>query len=165
MPAETAIDPVCGMTVKTSTHLRTDYKGDTYYFCAPGCLAKFQADPERFLHPQPAAAPSPADMDAIYTCPMHPEIRQKGPGACPICGMALEPAMVTLDEGPNPELVDMSRRLWIAGALSLPIVAYAMAQMFDAGLAHLGPRASLVANWIQLALATPVVLWAGWPFF
>src|SRR5262249_32464444 len=114
MPADTAIDPVCGMTVKTSTHLRTDYKGDAYYFCAPGCLAKFRADPQRFLRPQHAATPTAADLDAIYTCPMHPEVRQKGPGACPICGMALERAMVTLDEGPNPELVDMSRRLWIA---------------------------------------------------
>ena len=159
MPAETAIDPVCGMTVETSTPLRTDYRGDTYYFCAPGCLAKFQADPERFLHPQPqpAAAPVPADMDAIYTCPMHPEVRQKGPGACPFCGMALEPATVTLDEGPNPELVDMTRRLWIAVALAAPIVAFAMADM-------LGSHVSL-PNWIQLALATPVVLWAGWPFF
>jgi Cu+-exporting ATPase len=157
MPSETAIDPVCGMTVKTSTHLRTDYKGGTYYFCAPGCLTKFQADPERFLHPQPAAAPTPADMDAIYTCPMHPEVRQRGPGACPFCGMALEPATVTLDEGPNPELVDMSRRLWVAVFFSAPIFGLTMAQMF-------GVRVSL-PNWIQLALATPVVLWAGWPFF
>jgi len=156
MATDTAIDPVCGMTVNRSTPLRTDHKGDTYYFCAPGCLAKFQADPERFLHPQPAAAPAPADLDAIYTCPMHPEIRQRGPGACPICGMALEPAMVTLDAGPNPELVDMTRRFWIAAALSLPIVVFAMAQM--AG----GPP---LAEWIQLLLATPVVLWAGWPFF
>jgi Cu+-exporting ATPase len=160
MPADTAIDPVCGMTVKTSTPLRTDYKGDTYYFCAPGCLAKFQAEPERFLHPQPAAAPAPADLDAIYTCPMHPEVRQKGPGACPFCGMALEPAMVTLDEGPNPELVDMSWRLWIASALGLPVMAYAMWTM--AAGSH---ASSALANWLQLAAATPVVCYAGAPFF
>jgi Cu+-exporting ATPase len=161
MAAETAIDPVCGMTVKTSTPLKTDYKGGTYYFCAPGCLAKFQADPERFLHPQPASAPTPADMEAIYTCPMHPEIRQKGPGACPICGMALEPAMVTLDEGPNPELVDMSRRLWIAIAFGFPVMAYAMWTMVAGGEG----AASARANWLQLAAATPVVCYAGAPFF
>jgi Cu+-exporting ATPase len=161
MPAETAIDPVCGMTVKTSTPLKTDYKGDTYYFCGAGCLAKFQADPERFLHPQPAAAPAPADMDAIYTCPMHPEIRQKGPGACPICGMALEPATVSLDEGPNPELVDMSRRLWIAVAFGLPVMAYAMWTMVAGSHATASP----LANWLQLAAATPVVCYAGAPFF
>ena len=161
MTADTAVDPVCGMTVKTSTHLQTKYNGSTYYFCAPGCLARFQADPQKYLHPEPAA-PAPADMDAIYTCPMHPEIRQKGPGACPLCGMALEPATVTLDEGPNPELVDMTRRFWIAAVLGLPIMALAMAQMVAPGLA-LG--SSGVANWIEFALATPVVLWAGWPFF
>jgi Cu+-exporting ATPase len=161
MPAETAIDPVCGMTVKTSTPLKTDYKGETYYFCGAGCLAKFRADPERFLHPQPAAAPAPADPDAIYTCPMHPEVRQRGPGACPICGMALEPATVTLDEGPNPELVDMSRRLWIAIAFGLPVMAYAMWTMVAGSHATASP----LANWLQLAAATPVVCYAGAPFF
>jgi Cu+-exporting ATPase len=161
MSVETAIDPVCGMTVKTSTHLRTDYDGHTYYFCAPGCLAKFQADPVRFLHPQPAALSSSGDMDAIYTCPMHPEVRQQGPGACPVCGMALEPAMVTLDEGPNPELVDMSRRLWIAIAFGLPVMAYAMWTMVAGSHAASSP----LANWLQLAAATPVVCYAGAPFF
>ncbi|HEX6463716.1 MAG TPA: heavy metal translocating P-type ATPase, partial [Vicinamibacterales bacterium] len=161
MTVDTAVDPVCGMTVKTSSTLRTEYKGDTYYFCAPGCLARFQADPQKYLHPEPAS-PAPGDKDAIYTCPMHPEIRQKGPGACPICGMALEPATVTLDEGPNPELVDMTRRFWIAVALGLPITVFAMAQMVAPGLM---PRSSGFANWLELALATPVVLWAGWPFF
>jgi Cu+-exporting ATPase len=165
------------MTVNTETPLHTDYKGDTYYFCNPGCLARFQADPRKYLQPKPSsaghasAAPhasaephpaAPADMDAIYTCPMHPEIRQKGPGACPICGMALEPATVTLDDGPNPELVDMTRRFWIAAALGLPIMAFAMAQMIAPGLV---PRSTGLTNGIQLVLATPVVLWAGWPFF
>src|SRR5579872_6410820 len=161
MSAPTAIDPVCGMTVNTSTHLRTEYHGQTYYFCAPGCLAKFQADPERFLHPEPPPPPSAAEMDAIYTCPMHPEVRQKGPGACPLCGMALEPAMVTLDEGPNPELVDMSRRLWIAIAFGLPVMAYAMWTMVRGGHGAGGG----LANWLQLAAATPVVCYAGAPFF
>jgi Cu+-exporting ATPase len=161
MSVETATDPVCGITVKTSTHLRTDYDGHTYYFCAPGCLAKFQEDPERFLHPEPAAVSSSAHTDAMYTCPMHPEVRQRGPGACPICGMALEPAMVTLDEGPNPELVDMSRRLWIAIAFGLPVMAYAMWTMVAGS--HAGSTA--LANWLQLAAATPVVCYAGAPFF
>ncbi|HTM26574.1 MAG TPA: heavy metal translocating P-type ATPase [Vicinamibacterales bacterium] len=168
MTSATAIDPVCGMTVDTSTPLKTDYRGATYYFCNPGCLAKFEADPTRYLdaadapggkRPEPAASP-----DAIYTCPMHPEIRQKGPGACPICGMALEPAMVTLDAAPNAELVDMTRRFWIAAALGFPVMAFAMAEMLAPDAAHraIAPQA---ANWIQLLLATPVVLWAGWPFF
>jgi len=168
MTSATAIDPVCGMTVDTSTPLKTDYRGATYYFCNPGCLAKFEADPTRYLdaagapggkRAEPAASP-----DAIYTCPMHPEIRQKGPGACPICGMALEPAMVTLDAAPNAELVDMTRRFWIAAALGFPVMAFAMAEMLAPDAAHraIAPQA---ANWIQLLLATPVVLWAGWPFF
>ena len=162
MPGETAIDPVCGMTVKTSTHLRTTYKGDTYYFCAPGCLAKFDADPETYLHPAP---PATADMDAIYTCPMHPEVRQRGPGACPICGMALEPAMVTLDEGPNPELVDMTRRLIVAIIFAVPVMLFAMWQMLVPESSSLAARSSPLANWLQLAAATPVVCYAGAPFF
>ena len=159
------IDPVCGMEVDPATDLKTDYQGTTYYFCNPSCLERFTRDPEGVLHPAPAAA---ADMDAIYTCPMHPEIRQKGPGACPICGMALEPATVSLDEGPNVELIDMTRRFWIAAALGFPVMAFAMAAMIvphGALLARLPPVVSRLSNWIQLALATPVVLWAGWPFF
>src|SRR5436305_4755380 len=104
------VDPVCGMTVDASSPLRTDHHGATYFFCNPGCLRKFQAEPERYLPAVPdlaAHAGAMADADAIYTCPMHPEVRQKGPGACPFCGMALEPAMVTLDDAPNVELVDM----------------------------------------------------------
>src|SRR4029079_4022005 len=124
-----------------------------------GCRAKFIASPGQYL--DKTAAPEPmADPDAIYTCPMHPEVRQKGPGACPFCGMALEPAMVTLDEGPNPELVDMTRRFWMAAGLGLPVMLCAMAQM--GGVARMGSPA---ADWVQLGLATPVVLWAGWPFF
>jgi Cu+-exporting ATPase len=158
------------MTVDESTPLRADHAGITYYFCSPGCRAKFVAHPEQYLdksarhepHHQPTS-----DPDAIYTCPMHPEVRQKGPGACPFCGMALEPAMVTLDDAPNHELVDMTRRFWIAAGLGLPVMLFAMTEMiapaFAASLLRWA-RPSAV-NWLQLALATPVVLWAGWPFF
>jgi P-type Cu+ transporter len=156
------IDPVCGMKVDPSTRLRHEHAGTTYYFCAQGCLDRFRADPERYLAPAPAAAP--ADPDAIYTCPMHPEVRQKGPGACPYCGMALEPAMVTLDDGPNVELIDMTRRFRVASVLALPIVMFAMAEMLAPDVVHRSVDLQL-ADWIQLALATPVVLWAGWPFF
>jgi P-type Cu+ transporter len=156
------IDPVCGMKVDPATRLRLDHRGTTYYFCAPSCLDRFRADPARYLGP-PEDAPA-ADPDAVYTCPMHPEVRQQGPGACPFCGMALEPAMVTLDEGPNPELIDMSRRLRVAVLLGVPVMAFAMAEMLAPDAVHRAIDPQL-ANWMQLALATPVVLWAGWPFF
>jgi Cu+-exporting ATPase len=159
-----AIDPVCGMTVDPSSPLRWDYQGSTYFFCSPGCRTKFQANPEFFLNRGDAPPPTMADLDAIYTCPMHPEVRQKGPGACPFCGMALEPAMVTLDDGPNHELIDMTRRFWIAAALGLPVMAFAMAEMIAPDRIHAAVDVRL-ADWIQLALATPVVLWAGWPFY
>src|SRR3954465_1006914 len=162
-----AIDPVCGMTVDDSSPLRHVHAGVTYLFCNPGCLKKFQADPGRYLSAG-AAPEAPAgaisDPDAIYTCPMHPEVRQKGPGACPFCGMALEPAMVTLEDGPNHELIDMTRRFWIAAALGLPVMLFAMAEMLAADAVH-GAGNLQTANWIQMALPTPVVLWAGWPFF
>jgi Cu+-exporting ATPase len=161
-PTETVpIDPVCGMEVDPGTDLKTDYQGTTYYFCHPSCLERFKGDPDAVLHPGDAP---PADSDAIYTCPMHPEIRQLGPGSCPICGMALEPAMVTLDEGPNAELIDMTRRFRVAAALGLPVMLFAMAEMFAPGAVH--ARVDLrVADQVQLALATPVVFWCGWPFF
>jgi Cu+-exporting ATPase len=155
------IDPVCGMEVDPETDLKTAYKGTTYYFCHPSCLERFTADPEAVLHPSDAPA---ADPGAVYTCPMHPEIRQIGPGSCPICGMALEPAAVTLDEGPNVELIDMTRRFWIAAALGFPVMAFAMAEMVAPSAIH--ARVNLrMADWLQLALATPVVFWCGWPFF
>ena len=156
------IDPVCGMKVDPATRLRLDHRGTTYYFCAQSCLDRFRADPARYLEPLPDAPA--ADPEAVYTCPMHPEVRQQGPGACPICGMALEPAMVTLDEGPNHELIDMSRRLRVAVVLGFPIMAFAMAEMLAPDVVHRAIDLRL-ADWIQLALATPVVLWAGWPFF
>ncbi len=153
------------MTVDASSPLRTDYLGTTYCFCNPGCRTKFQADPPRYLAP-PAQSPSSntPDASAIYTCPMHPEVRQRGPGACPFCGMALEPAMVTLDEGPNVELIDMTRRFQVATVLGLPVMAFAMAEMMAPDAVHRAVNPQL-AGWIQLLLATPVVLWAGWPFF
>jgi Cu+-exporting ATPase len=136
--------------------------GTTHHFCSAGCRGKFAADPDRYLHPKAeAAAPANVPEGAIWTCPMHPEIRQVGPGSCPICGMALEPEMPTLDEGPNPELVDMSRRFWVSAALSLPLFVLAMGSEL-LGWHWLPMRTSV---WLQLALATPVVLWGGWPFF
>ncbi|WP_338312925.1 heavy metal translocating P-type ATPase [Bradyrhizobium sp. TM239] len=155
-------DPVCGMTVDptTSKH-RFEYHGETFHFCSAGCRTKFAADPAKYLAKD--KAPEPAmPAGTIYTCPMHPEIRQVGPGSCPICGMALEPEVASLETGPNPELADMTRRFWIGGALALPAVVLEMG-------GHLaGPHNWIdqtLSNWIQLAFATPVVLWAGWPFF
>jgi P-type Cu+ transporter len=170
MESTLPIDPVCGMKVDPSTPLRMDHRGTTYYFCAPSCLERFKSNPATFLDRVGADragmhdAASASDPDAIYTCPMHPEVRQQGPGACPICGMALEPATVSLDEGPNPELIDMTRRFWIAAAFALPVMAFAMAEMLAPDAVHRAIDPQL-ANWAQLALATPVVLWAGWPFF
>ena len=163
-PAGTATDPVCGMTVKTAdARNKAQHDGHTYYFCSPRCLTKFTAEPLRYLKPTatPAAAPA-ARPGTIYTCPMHQQIRQVGPGSCPICGMALEPAEASLEDRPNEELLDMKRRLWIGAALAVPVLAVDMGgHLF--GIDALLPHG--VKNWLLLALATPVVLWAGWPFF
>ena len=131
-----------------------EYKGQTYYFCAKSCLAKFQADPLKYLSPKPAVPAAPA-KDVEYTCPMHPEVVQMGPGTCPICGMALEPKEIQAGDTENPELVDMQRRFWVSVVLTVPLFVLSMSMLapHDAG------------SWIELALATPVVLWAGWPFF
>jgi Cu+-exporting ATPase len=160
-PAEGgAIDPVCGMTVDphTAKH-RADYRGHTYYFCSAGCRTKFVAHPQKYLGPR---APEPVVEGATYTCPMHPEIRQVGPGACPICGMALEPEITTADSGPNPELADMTRRFWIGLMLAMPVMVLEMGGHFAGPHNWVDPTLS---NYIQFAFATPVVLWAGWPFF
>jgi Cu+-exporting ATPase len=139
-----------------------DYRGTRYYFCNPGCLAKFKADPEKYLAPAPAQPTPPGPAGSKYTCPMHPEIVRDGPGACPICGMALEPVVATLDEGPNPELVDMTRRMWTGALLGLPVFVFAMGDML-LGMG-LGGRVDVrVINWIGLVCSTPVVFWAGWP--
>jgi Cu+-exporting ATPase len=200
-PAATVVDPVCGMTIDPATAAgQHTHDGTTYYFCNPGCLAKFKADPQKYLAPpeeravepppppgtiyicpmdpevrqdHPGACPkcgmalepdlsTAPSMRVEYTCPMHPEIVRDGPGACPICGMALEPRTVMIEEGPNPELVDMTRRMWIGAALGLPVFGLAMGDMiFGMGL---GGRVDMrIANWIGLIFSTPVVFWAGWP--
>jgi P-type Cu+ transporter len=154
-------DPVCGMTVDpaTSQH-RFDYRGETYHFCSAGCRTKFAADPEQYLDKTKPKAAAPEGT--IYTCPMHPQIRQVGPGSCPICGMALEPEVASLDAPPNPELADMTRRFWIGLAFALPAVVLEMGGHLVGG--H-GWVDQTLSNWIQLVFATPVVVWAGWPFF
>jgi Cu+-exporting ATPase len=144
--------------VATAKH-RFSYKAQDYFFCSARCRERFEAEPEKFLQPEQAKPAAPAGT--IYTCPMHPEIRQVGPGSCPICGMALEPEQVTLDDAPDPELADMTRRFWIALVLTLPVFAIEMGSHL--GVAHLVPP--MWSNWISLVLATPVVLWAGAPFF
>ena len=156
------VDPVCGMNVDPATAANWfDYDGTRYYFCMPGCRKKFEADPAKYLSP---TAPEPMPAGTIYTCPMHPEIRQDHPGACPKCGMALEPLTASVDDGPNPELVDMTRRTWIGVVLGLPVFVLAMGDML-LGMG-LGGRVNVsVANWVGLVCSTPVVLWAGWPFF
>ncbi len=154
-------DPVCGMKVdpKTAKGGHFAYKGQDYFFCSQRCHDRFEAEPEKFLAPkQPAPAAAPG---TIYTCPMHPEVRQEGPGSCPICGMALEPETVSLDDKPDPELIDMTRRFWVGLALTLPVFAIEM-MSHVLGIHLLSPT---VANWVSLVLATPVVLWAGAPFF
>ncbi|MFL5140650.1 MAG: heavy metal translocating P-type ATPase [Microvirga sp.] len=156
-------DPVCGMSVDphTAKH-RAEHGGRPYYFCSAGCRTKFLADPARYLDPAATAKAEPVPEGTVYTCPMHPEIRQVGPGACPICGMALEPVLVSLEVAPNHELMDMTRRFWIGLALAAPVVALEMGGHMT-GLDRIVPRQT--SNWLQLVLATPVVLWAGWPFF
>jgi P-type Cu+ transporter len=153
------LDPVCGMTVDPATARHSlEHGGRRFFFCSAGCKSKFAAEPHRYLTPKAAAPESSAGT--IYTCPMHPQIRQVGPGACPICGMALEPVATSADDAPNAELADMTRRFWIGLALTVPVFALEMGGhllgiMLD----------SKVSGAIQLVLATPVALWAGWPFF
>jgi Cu+-exporting ATPase len=177
---DVAIDPVCGMTVKLGAGKPTfDYKGTTYHFCSEGCRRKFSENPERYLAKSPGSAPvegahdhashSPPSTAAetkgpLYTCPMHPQIIRDRPGNCPICGMALEPMVATGDEGPNPELVDMTRRLWIAAPLAAVFLILDMGQhLFGVDLPpFLSPKAQ---QYLQLILAIPAVLWCGWPFF
>ena len=156
-------DPVCGMSVDphTTPH-RHQHAGRPYYFCSAGCQAKFQADPTKYLAPSATTAPAAVPAGTIYTCPMHLQIRQVGPGVCPICGMALEPELVAATSEPNPELIDMRRRFWMGLALALPVVVLEMGGHLANLHMIVGPTWS---NWLQLLFATPVVLWAGWPFF
>jgi Cu+-exporting ATPase len=149
------------MTVDPATTAhRFDRAGQTHYFCSQGCMSKFAADPAKYLNASGAKPDLPEDM--IYTCPMHPQIRQPGPGNCTICGMALEPEVASLDAAPNPELADMTQRFWIGLVLSLPAVVLEMGGHLVGGHGWVDQSLS---NWIELAFATPVVLWAGWPFF
>src|SRR5215203_3934516 len=170
-----AVDPVCGMTVDPESAAGSfEYNGKTYYFCATHCLHRFQKDPESFLN-KSAAAPQPIGITRRepkttsmtpqkYTCPMHPEIVRDAPGSCPICGMALEPMIVSLEEEENTELTDMTRRFWVAVVLTIPVFALGMSDLLPGQpVQRLIPMSTMA--WIQLALATPVVLWAGWPFF
>ncbi|HKT17288.1 MAG TPA: heavy metal translocating P-type ATPase [Stellaceae bacterium] len=166
--ADTALkvkDPVCGMSVDPQkTPHRARYRDRDYFFCNPRCREKFEADPAKYAEPQAAPAPAPAPPGTIWTCPMHPQIRQDHPGSCPICGMALEPAGGAAEAGPNPELIDMTRRFWIGAVLTVPVVIFEMGAHLPGLNPHdyVSPEASM---WAQFALATPVVLWAGWPFF
>ncbi len=185
--AKLARDPVCGMKVDPATaKLHAEHAGETYYFCSRGCLEKFTADPAKYLEAaqspgvaasahgscchhgpaKPKSAPAAGGLAASgqYTCPMHPEIVRDGPGDCPICGMALEPMTIAADDEPNAELVDMMRRFWVCAALTVPLVVLAMARMFFAERFHTWfPGRALPL--VEFALATPVVLWGGWPFF
>ena len=163
-------DPVCGMHIDPAKAAGTwDYQGTRYYFCNPGCLKKFQADPEKYLHadvPTPMHEEPPPPTGTIYFCPMDPEVRQDHPGFCPKCGMALEPDLSTApigaEEGPSAELADMTRRMWIGAVLGLPVFLLAMGDMV-LGMG-LGGRVDMrLTNWIGFGCATPVVLWAGWP--
>jgi P-type Cu+ transporter len=200
-PAE-VLDPVCGMTISPDEAVgHIDHEGETYYFCSKSCLERFRAAPEQFLADRPAPPPSPADRQVEYTCPMDPEVRQLGPGACPkcgmalepavpvapatttkwtcpmhpqvvqdgpgscpICGMALEPVTVAAEEEENHELRDMTRRFWVSTVLTIPLVAIAMAHMVP-GLEFQHLLVGRPLGWLELLLATPVVLWGGWPFF
>ncbi len=193
-------DPVCGMTVVPSKAAGTTlHKGEKYYFCSKSCQAKFEATPEKYLAPAPAAPPTAAERATEYICPMDPEVSQMGPGSCPKCGMALEPATVTLAtrtvytcpmhpeivrdapgvcpicgmaleprdvvaEEANPELDYMTRRLWVAALLSAPLLAVMVAEMLPGMPLHNLLSGNVLA-WLEFALATPVVLWCGWPFF
>ena len=159
----TAKDPVCGMDVdRASARHFLRHEGEKLYFCSESCQKKFEADPNAYLGDRPAPAPLPKGTQ--YTCPMHPEIIRDKPGSCPLCGMALEPMMPTGDEGPNPELVDFTRRFWVSAVLSIPLLVITMGPMVGLPFLRdwLGEQAAV---WVELVLATPVVLWAALPFF
>jgi len=182
-PTRTVTDPVCGMSVDTDSKLRHEHSGETHVFCSRHCLERFKEDPGRFLgdadatdgsHHGGASSTNTAQDNGRaqgsagtagdeHTCPMHPEVVQDHPGSCPKCGMALEPQTVAGEER-NAELEDMTRRFWVSAALALPVFVLAMAGDFAAGwLPAMLEGAS--GQWIQGLLATPVVLWGGWPFF
>lgn len=166
--AVSVVDPVCGMTVNPdTTELKSTYQGGTYYFCSLHCLSKFDADPRQALAQSGAQSQSDSsgkDDTNLYTCPMHPEIEQQGPGTCPICGMALEPMTISLDDKEDPELAQMGQRFKYSSILATLVVAFAMAKHIP-GLPWPDWLSMQTGQWIELALTTPVVLWGGWPFF
>jgi Cu+-exporting ATPase len=168
-PDDRARDPVCGMAVRRETaKWTTQHDGQAYFFCNERCLTRFREDPSKYLGPKPAPAPAPevpvAATKVEYVCPMHPEVVRDEPGACPICGMALETRTVTLEEPPNPELVDMMRRFWWSIAPTCILVLLGMVEMTPGQpLGHVISARAI--QWVELVLATPVVVWAGWPFF
>ncbi|GAC1407464.1 MAG: heavy metal translocating P-type ATPase [Burkholderiaceae bacterium] len=151
-------DPVCGKKVRALREKTEEYEGTDYHFCSAGCVAKFKGDPQKYLNSRQRDA-APVAAGTIFTCPMHPEIRQPIPGNCPKCGMALEPEMPSLDDTENPELVDFKRRFWWTLPLSVIVFVLAMFRhsLFNGGIAY--------QTWLEFGLSTPVVLWAGWPFF
>ncbi len=160
----TVRDPVCGMSVSPATaKFSAEEQGQRFYFCSEHCQKKFVASPATYLKPA-EATPPPANEAAIYTCPMHPQVRQIGPGNCPICGMALEPVQVTASTGPSSELTDITRRMWIGAALSLPVVILEMGAHIP-GVPLLSQVSPMMSQWLQWALSSPVILWAGWLFF
>ncbi len=162
------VDPVCGMTVdpKAAKGGSHTHQGKTYYFCNPKCRTRFAAEPEKFLAPTPEPEPVEAPPGTVWICPMDPEVRQDHPGACPKCGMALEPEqpLALAEEGPDPELLSMTRRFWVGVVLSLPVFFLGMSEMIPGQPVQHALAPQLLA-WVQLVLATPVVLWGGWPFF
>ena len=168
---DAAVDPVCGMSVRRDLAKSVESHGQRYYFCSQGCVQKFRADSDRYLggaepaaSSHAAAAPPPAAGDG-YTCPMHPEIVRPGPGSCPICGMALEPRTVGAHDAPDPELQSMTRRFWTGVALTLPLLVLSMGGLVAPALDFQHRLGGALSGGLQLALATPVVLWGGWPFF
>jgi P-type Cu+ transporter len=167
--ADPAVDPVCGMKVDPARAAgEVSHRGTTYYFCSKGCAAKFAAQPDKYLQPPltnhqpPTTSPRPRATD--WVCPMHPEVVSDRAGACPKCGMALEPRVAALDDAPNPEMADMTRRFWTGVALGAPVFALSMGDMLTGG-AFTRRIGTSLANWMALVLATPVVFWCGWPFF
>jgi Cu+-exporting ATPase len=162
-PSSEFVDPVCGMSVAPETAAgKHDFEGETYYFCSASCLNKFRQNPRSFLDNKRDEKLEAESQGVEYTCPMHPEIIQIGPGSCPICGMALEPRVMTLDDAPDPEYIDMKRRFWVSTVLTIPVFVLAMAEMLPNFHLIVSPTTSI---WIQFILATPVVLWGGLPFF
>ena len=159
----TETDPVCGMKVAANPAKSVEHQGQHYFFCSQRCIDKFRANPTQYTAPQPHVQVSAESADVIYTCPMHPQIRQAGPGSCPICGMALEPLDATASAD-NSELRDMTRRFWVSAALTAPLLVVTMSDLLP-GVDLQHRVGGEIFNWAQAILATPVVLWGGWPFF